>query len=200
MQLGHAAIIALEEGDQVARQVVLVLGGEAADDAAVDGNVLRTPRRAGADEDVAGVHVGMEETVAEHLGEEDFHTAFGQQFHVGALVGEGCQVGDGNAVNTLHDQHLGAAQVPVHLRHIQLLGAGKVTPQLAGVGGLAQQIEFVVDGFFVVADHFHRPQAAGFGGQFFGQAGEQEQPRQVLADDWLQAWADDFHHHFFAAF
>jgi hypothetical protein len=37
------------------------------------------------------VHVGVEEAVAEHLGEEDLHAALGQHLHVGALVGQGRQ-------------------------------------------------------------------------------------------------------------
>ena len=198
MQLRDLAVVALEEGDQVARQVVLVLVGEAADDAAVDGDVLRAPGRAGADEDVAGVHVGMEEAVAKHLGEENFHATFGQQFHVGALVGQGRQVSHRDAVDALHHQHLMAAQVPVHLRHVEQWRAVEVAPQLAGVGRLTQQVEFVVDGFLVVADHLNRAQATGIGGSLFSDAGDQEQPGQILTDDWLEARAHHLDHHLFA--
>lgn len=147
MQLGDAAVVTLEESDQVARQVVLVLGGQAADDAAVDGDVLRAPWFDSADEDVARVHVGMEEAVAEHLGEEYLHASFGQQLHVGALIGQGGHVGHRHAVDALHYQHLGAAQVPVHLGHVHQLGTFEIAPQLAGVGRFAQQVELVVDGF-----------------------------------------------------
>ena len=198
MQLRHTAIVALEEGKQVARQVILVFRGEAADDAAVDGDVLRAPRVDGADEDVARVHVGVEETVAEHLGEEDLHAAFGKHFHVGALIGEGRQIGHLNAVNALHHQHFRPAPVPIDLRHVEQRRTFEVALQLAGVGRLAQQVEFVVDGFFVVGDHVHRVQQARIGREAFGRAGQDEQPCQVLADDRLEAWANDFHHHFFA--
>ena len=83
------AVVALEEGKQVARQVVLILRGQAADDAAVDGDVLRILRRDRADENVAGVHVGVEKAVTEDLGEEQFNAALGQLLHVGALIGQG---------------------------------------------------------------------------------------------------------------
>nr|GFD13108.1 hypothetical protein [Tanacetum cinerariifolium] len=79
--------------------------GNAAHDAAVDGNVLRIPRRNGADEDVAGVHVGVEKAVAEHLGEEQLHATFGEFLHVGALIGQGRQIGDLNPVDALHHQY-----------------------------------------------------------------------------------------------
>src|SRR5476649_1157503 len=199
VQLRHAAVVTLEEGEQVARQVVLVFRGQAADDAAVDRNVLRAPRVDGADEDVARVHVGVEETVAEYLGEEDLHAALGEHFHVGALVGQGGEVGDLHAVDALHHQHFGAAPVPIHLRHVQQLRAFEVALELAGVGGLAQQVEFVVDGFFVIGDHVHRVQQARVGGEALGGARKNEQPRQVLADDRLEAGANHLHHHFFAS-
>jgi hypothetical protein len=52
-------------------------------------------------------------------GEEDLHTTFGQELHIGALVGQGRQVSDRNAVDALHHQHLVAAQVPVHLWDVE---------------------------------------------------------------------------------
>ena len=43
MQLRYAAVVALEEGHQVARQIALILRRQAADNAKVDSNVLRLP-------------------------------------------------------------------------------------------------------------------------------------------------------------
>ncbi|MNH95197.1 hypothetical protein D3C73_478320 [compost metagenome] len=146
------------------------------------------------------MHVGVEETVAEHLGEEDLHAAFGEHFHVGALVGQGREVSDLDAVDALHHQHFRPAPVPIDLRHIQQRRAFEVALQLAGVGRLAQQVEFVVDGFFIIADHVHRVQQARIGGEFFGGTGEDEQPRQVLGDHRFETGADYLDHHFFAGF
>ncbi len=70
----------------------------------------------------------MEEAVAEYLGEEYFHAALGEHFHVGTLVGEGRHVGYRDAVDALHHQDLGPAPVPVHLRHIHQLGAFEIAP------------------------------------------------------------------------
>ena len=198
MQLRHTAVVALEKGKQVARQIVLVLGSQAADDAAVDGDVLRGPRVHGADKNIAGVHVGVEEAVAEHLGEENLHATFGQHLHVGTLVGQGLKVGDLDPVDTLHHQHFGAAPVPVDLRHIHQRRAFEVAPQLTGVGRFAQQVEFVVNGFFVVADHIHRVQQAGVGAQALGGTGKDKEPGQIRADDRLEARAHHLDHHFFA--
>ncbi len=163
MQLRDAPVIALEECKQVTRQVILIFRGQAADDAAIDGDVLRAPRIDGADENVAGVHVSVEKAVAEYLGEEDLHAALGEHFHVGALIGQRREVGDLNAVDALHHQHFRPTPVPVDLRHVQQRRTFEVALQLAGVGRLAQQVEFVVDGFFVVLHHVDRVQQACVG-------------------------------------
>ncbi len=163
VQLSNPTIITLEEGKQVTGQIILIFRRQAADDAAVDGNVFRAPRVDRADENIAGVHVGVEETVAKYLGEEDFHTALGQQFHVGTLVGQPGHIGDLQAVDTLHDQHFGAAPVPVDLWHVEQVRAFEVATQLAGVGGFTQQVQLVVDGFFVIHHHLHRVQQACIG-------------------------------------
>ncbi len=197
VQLRNATIITFEKGKQVTRQIILIFRGQAADDAAVDGNVLRRPRVDRADENVAGVHVGMEEAVAKNLREEDFHAALGEQFHVGALIRQAGHVGDLQAVDTLHDQHFRAAPVPVDLWHVKQVGAFEVASQLAGVGRFTQQVEFVVDGLFIIHHHLHRVQQAGIGRHALGGAGQNEQPRQVLTDDRLEAGAYHFDHDFF---
>ena len=67
----HTAIIALEEGEEVLREVVLVDFVQRAHDAEVERNIAAVQVH----QDVARMHVGMEETVAEHLGEKDLHAS-----------------------------------------------------------------------------------------------------------------------------
>ncbi len=71
---GDALVVAAEEGEEVLRQVILVGVGQRADDAEIERDVAA--ESPGGDEDVARVHVGVEEAVAEHLGEEDFDAGF----------------------------------------------------------------------------------------------------------------------------
>ena len=78
------AIVLIEEREQIARQVVLVLVGQRADDRAVDRDVARALRIGDVDEDVPRVHVGVEEVVDEYLREERLHSALREQLHVGA--------------------------------------------------------------------------------------------------------------------
>ncbi|MNH20738.1 hypothetical protein D3C79_805230 [compost metagenome] len=74
------------------------------------------------------MHVGVEEAVAEHLGEEYFHAAFGQHLHVGALIGERGHVGHRHTIDALHHQYFRPAPVPVHLWHIHQLGTFEIAP------------------------------------------------------------------------
>ena len=80
----HAPVVALEEGQEVGREVVFV--------GAVEVPMMPKSRRCsargravGGDEDVARVHVGVEEAVAEDLGEEDLDAGPRQGLEVDAV-------------------------------------------------------------------------------------------------------------------
>ncbi len=68
-------------------------------------------------------------------------------------------VADRHAVDALHHHDLGAAVVPVDLRHVQQLRAGEVALQLRGIGRLAHEVELIEDGLLVLVDDLARPQA-----------------------------------------
>ena len=61
---------------------MLIARVERADDAEVHGDVLRLLGVRHVDEDVAGVHVGVKEVVAEHLREEDLDAVLGEPLDV----------------------------------------------------------------------------------------------------------------------
>ena len=191
VQFGDAAVVMLEEGQQVLRQVALILVGQGADDAEVHGDVAA----AGLDEDVAGVHVGMKEVVAEDLGEEDLHPTLAQQLHADPLGLEPLDLPHRSSIDPLHDQDAGVAQVPVDLGHVKRLAAEKVLAQLAGVGRLALQVELIEDGLAVVVHHLHRPQAAAIPPVALGQLGDDPQQTKIAADDGLDTGADHLDHH-----
>src|SRR6266705_210836 len=67
VRLRHAPVVALEKSEEILREVLLVDLGERAHDAEVERDVAAFGR----DQDVSRVHVGVEEAVAEHLGEEN---------------------------------------------------------------------------------------------------------------------------------
>ncbi len=119
MEFRHAAVIPVEHGEEVLGQVVLVADVERAHDAEVDGGIAGVRWIVDQHEDVAGVHVGVEEVVPEHLREEDLHTVRGEHRDVCALGSQGIHVADGHAADALHDHHIDAAEIPIHRRHMQ---------------------------------------------------------------------------------
>ena len=70
-------------------------------------------------------------------------------------------VADQHAVDALHHHHVAAAVVPVHLGHVQQVGALEIAPQLRGVRRLAHQVELVEDGLLVFVARPRSAAAAG---------------------------------------
>ncbi len=99
----------------------------------------------------------MEEAVAEHLREEDAHAVLGELGDVRARTAQTLHVGNGHAVDALHDHDFQAAEVKVDVGHVEQVRAGEITLQLRGVGGLAHEVELVEYGFLVFRDDLERP-------------------------------------------
>ena len=118
MQLGDFTIIAVEERNEVFRQVALIFFVQRPHDTAVDPDVLGVLRMVVANKNIAWMHVCVEKAVAEHLGEKDLHAAFRQQLHVRALRFQRLHVGNRDPVNPLHDHHVFATVIGVDLRYI----------------------------------------------------------------------------------
>ena len=136
------------------------------------------------------MHVGVKEAVAEHLGEEDLHPALGQQLHVGAVGFQRLNIGDRNAIDALHHQHLLAAEIGDDFRHIERLGAGEVAAQLNGVGRFAHQVELVEDGLAILLYHLDGTQPRTLGRETGHQTGQRLHQPQVGFDDRLDVGAD----------
>ena len=111
-------------------------------------------------EDVAGVHVGVEEIVAKHLREEDVRRRSRPAAEVHAQRAQLVDVADRARRGCAPSPSRRAAQVPVHLGHVAAASAGEVAPQLRGVGRLAHQVQLVEDGLLVFARR-PRPGAGG---------------------------------------
>jgi hypothetical protein len=92
--VGHAAVVAGEEAQQQLGQLAAALQAQPAHDAEVerhDGAVGRV------DQHVAGVHVGVEEAVAEDLVEEDGGGALEDPVGLQAGGGQPVEVGERQA-------------------------------------------------------------------------------------------------------
>ena len=70
VQLSHPLVIAAEERHKVLRQILFVHFGERAHNAEVERDVAAERLRIQTHLDIAGVHVGVEKTVAKYLGKK----------------------------------------------------------------------------------------------------------------------------------
>ena len=140
-KLRDAPVVAVEEREEVLGEIVLVALVERADDAEVDGGVLRLLRVGDVDEDVAGVHVGMKEIVAKHLREEDLDAVLREPLDVGARGAQRLHVVDGMPTMRSIAITFGRQIVPIDLGHVQQRRAREIAPQLRGVGRLAHEVE-----------------------------------------------------------
>jgi hypothetical protein len=101
-------------------------------------------------------------------------------------------------MHALHDHHAFAAPIPVHFGQHQQLGAGEVAPQLRAVGGLAHQVQLVVQVLVELGHHFARLQPPAIGPEFFQQVGGHLQQCDVMFDDRQDAGAQDLDRDFAA--
>lgn len=183
VEFRYPAIVAIEEGDEIFRDVALVLEGEGPHDAEIDGNVGGILGGRDGNEDVSGMHVGMEEVVSKDLGEEDLDAAFGQNLEIDAATLEGFPVTDGNARNAFHDHDVPARLGPIYSGNVEVVGILEIAPQLGGGGAFPQEVEFVQDGLFVFGDHLSRTQPASGAPIALGKFGEGIEQTDIALDD-----------------
>ena len=154
-----AVVVAVEKREEIFGEVALVFGTQRADDAEIDGRVLGPFGIVVQDENIAGVHVGVEEVVPEYLREKDLDAVFGEHLDVGAIRAQRIHVADRRAEDAFLHQHFGAAVIPVDLGYVQHIRALKVAFELSRVGSLAHQVELIEDRVLVFVDNLERFQS-----------------------------------------
>src|SRR5258706_4375969 len=179
MYFRDAPVIAPEKGEEVLREVVLVHLVERAHDAEVERDVAAVGRH----QDVPRVHVGVKEPVAENLREENLDAGTRELRDLDAQRAQFTHLADRHADHALHDHDLGAAEVPEYFRHEQQRRVVEIAAQLAGVGRLAHQIEFVLQMPFELGHHFPGLEPAAVRPELLDKAGGDIEQRDVLDDD-----------------
>ena len=147
MRERDALVVAPQEAEEVLREIVLVELRERSHDPEIERDVAALRR----DEDVPGMHVGVEEAVAEHLHEKNLDAGARELLDVDALLAQRRHLVDGRAVHALHDHHFFGAEVPVDLGDEQQRRAFEIAPELARVRRFAQEIELVLEVFLELA-------------------------------------------------
>ena len=161
-----AVVVAAEEGEEVLREVALVRFRQRAHDAEVERDVLAEVRRVDGDEDVAGVHVGVEEAVAEHLREEELDAGARQLLEVDAGLDQPLDLRDRDAAHPLHHHHFAGAPVPVHLGHAAAAAsAAKLRRSCEQLAASRDEVELVAQRLLELGDDLARAQPLAVGPQ-----------------------------------
>ncbi len=187
MQLGDALVIAVEKGNEILREVILVGAGKRPHDAEIQRNITSVECH----QDIARMHVGMKETVAEHLRIKDLDPVRGKLGQIDPRLAQRADLADRDAVHALHHHHLGGTPVPVYFRNKQQLGVGKIAAQLAGIGRFAHHVELVVQVLVEFGDNQLRLQPLAVFPPAFDQARTDLQQRDVMLDDIQDAGAQN---------
>ena len=196
MEFRNALVVAAEKRREVLRQIFFVVLGERAHDAEVQGDVAAKGLGGQADLDVAGVHVGVEKTVTEHLREKKRHTIAGQLGNVHTRFAQAVHLADGHAVHALHDDDLGVAKVPNHLGDQHQMEALHVAAQLGSIGRFAHQVQLVVQVFVKFGHHLAGLEAFAVGAQALHPTRHHAHEAQVFVDDGQHARTQNLHGHF----
>ena len=90
------------------------------------------------------MHVGVEKTIAEYLGEKNFHTQIRQLGNIHALAAQQRYLANGCAVHAAHHHDFRVAIIPEYFRHQKQIRVSKIAPQLRAIRRFAHQIEFIM--------------------------------------------------------
>ena len=182
---GDAVVVAAQEADQDLGVDPAGVGVDPAHDAEVE----RDQRAVGPELEVALVHVGVEEAVAERVGQEGLDDALGEPHQVGAAGLQRRQVAHVDAARPFQGQHPAAGGGPDHRGHPEARVAGGVGGELGGGGGLHPEVELALDDALEVADHRLGAQAPGEGGEELDHAGGEVEGVDVAQERALDAGA-----------
>ena len=134
-----------------------LLHAEPAHDAEIDGDDAALV----VDEQIAGMHVGMEEAVAHGMPQEALHQERAERLHLVAGGGKRVAIGNRDAVDPFQRQHAPRAARPIDLRHAETCIVLGVLGHLGESGGLHAKIHLDGNGLRQSVDHGDRPKPPG---------------------------------------
>ncbi len=195
MHFGDTAVIAIEEAQQHLAQEAPGLFVDAAGDAEIDGDQLTV----GPHEQIAGMHVGVKEAVAEHHIEKGVRRLLddGEQIMPGRF--QGVDLVDGNSMDPFQRQHPPGRPLPVDGGD----GEGRIVGEILGDLGrrrrLEAQVHFHGHRLFEGPDRIDEAQAAHRGNQTLDPLGQPIEEGDVPVELRLDAGPQHFDRHLFAA-
>ena len=195
VQLGNAAIIALENRHEILGEEILIPRRELADDAEIQSDEARIVRARDVHPDIAAVGIGMEEIVAKHLRIEHAHAFRSQCLAIDAGCIECSDVVRANAVNTFEREYGFARQRPVYFRHGQIVRIRPQAPHQAGIATFAQKIQLGMQGGFDFGNDLLRAYFFSIRMMPVGQSGQAAQQGNICFDLLANIRPQYFHHY-----
>ena len=152
------------------------------------------------DEQIALVHVGVEEAVAHGVAQEGLQDGEAERLQVEAGGTQGGVVRDGDAVDPFERQHAPRGAPPVDAGHAEAAGsrrgvAGDVVGHLGDGGGLEPHVHLDLDGARQRVDHGDGSQPPRGRMEALDLAGGEEVAVEIAAEAPLDAGAQDLHRH-----
>ena len=169
MHLRGAVIIAGDEAVEDLGQKAPFLRTEPAHDAEIDRHQLAVV----VDEQVAGMHVGVEEAVAQRVAQEGLDDRAAELLEHEALGGELGAVVQRRRLDPFERQHVARGQVPVHCRHAEFQILAGVLRHLRERRRFQPQVHLDRDRTAQRLDHLDQPQPLRLDGELLGLVGDE---------------------------
>ena len=193
MHFRDTQVIALDEAVENFGEEAPLLFAEPPGNAKIDGDDIA--RRI--DEEIARMHVGMEEAVAQCVAQEGLDQQRADGRKIVASGGEALKIVHLDAVDPFHRQHIAARALPIDRGNAEARIVFGVVAQLRQSRRFEPQVHFDAGGLGQRLGHFHRLQAARVGDPFLLQAGDEEVTFKIIGEALAHAGADDFDRDFF---
>ena len=195
MHLRGALIVAGDEAEQNLGEEAALLRPEPAHDAEVDGDQPAL----GVDEQIARMHVGVEEAVAQRVAQETLDHLVAERRQVVALGLERGMVVERRAVDPFHRQHFARGAVPVDRRHAEAFVLAGVLRHLGQRRGFEPEIHFHRHRARQRRHRFDRPQPLRFEREILRHARGEQEGVEIDLEAALDAGPQDLHRHRLAA-
>jgi hypothetical protein len=191
MDLRGMVIVAGDEAEQDFGEETPFLRPEPSHDAEVD----RDQFAVGVNEQIAGMHVGVEESVAQRVAQEALDHVAAERRQIEALGFERGAVVERRAVDPFQRQHLARGAVPVHRRHPEILVVARILRHLGQRCGLQTEIHFHRHRAGKCRHRLDRAQPLRLERDAFRLARDVEEGVEIGLEAPLDAGAQDFHRH-----
>ncbi len=178
MHFGDAAVVARDEAQQNFGEEAPLLQPKPAHDAEID----RDQPAGIVEKQIAGMHVGMEEAVAQRVAQETLDHLAAEVGQVDLRLRQARMVVQRDAVDPLHRQHVVGGAVPIDGRHAEIRIVTGVLRHLGQRGRLQPQVHLHRDRARHRIDDLDQPQPPRFGRMALGIVRDKEEIGEIAAE------------------